>query len=229
MSAWAVVRIINTSCYWRPVGGLRGQRRVDRLKKHMRNLSQREIFERSPLQHRESGSLQIPALKLLFISSTVPLTASSCVQKQKMVPQRWREPAASTDTNVSQPGLCSSTEMLIRLIQKSSPIFELLHKLEDEEHFPPLLLATSSLAFVAARQSSSVLRSRVRIEWSHKPEEGLDPRRNMKKTCFLCVGNMLENLIRTVPARSGLIVEFIGVSLIWHHYWQFGWSQRTTA
>lgn len=62
---------------------------------------------------------------------------------------------------------------------------ESLHKLEGGEHDPPLLLA-----FGAARQASGVGRRPVRIEWSHKPEEGLGPWRNMKKTCFL------ENLIR---------------------------------
>lgn len=103
---------------WRP----EGQRRVDRPEKHVSNLSWREMFERSPLQRAKSGSLQIPALTLHFISSTVSLTASSCFQKQKIVPQRQQEPAASTTTDVSQPGLCSSTEMLIRLLQKSSPV-----------------------------------------------------------------------------------------------------------
>lgn len=175
------------------------------------------------------ASLQIPALKLLFISSTVSLTELSCVQRWKMVPQRRWEPAASTDTNVSQPGLCSSTEMLTRLIQKSSSIFNHCTNWRMKSISPLFSSPPTALAFVAARQSSGVRRRRVRIEWSHKLEEGLNLRRNMKKTCFLCMGNTLENLIRPLPVRSGPILELIAVTLIWRHYWQFGWSQRTKA
>lgn len=137
----------------------------------MRNSSQSQMLDRSP-RKQQIATDSSPEMTFTFICSVI-----NGIELRSQAEKGSRETAGScccNDTSLSQPGLCSSTEMLIRLIKKSSPI---------SNGCIPLLLSSppSSLAFVVARESSHG----VRIEWSHKPEEGPGPWRNMKKTCFL--------------------------------------------
>lgn len=98
---------------------------VDELK-HMRNLLKRETFERS-------GSLQIPALKWLDFSWSA-INRVKLRSKAENGSSASAESLLQIDMDVSQSGLYSSTEKLIRLIQRI--IMDQPHKLEDEEQFP---------------------------------------------------------------------------------------------
>lgn len=110
----------------------------------------------------KSGSLQIPALKLLFISCVI-----------NGIELRSKAENGSTEA----AGTCCSNRLqrlpawimhfhgnANQIYSKELTHFESLHKLEDEEHPPLFSSPPTALASVEARQSSGVWRRRVRIE-----------------------------------------------------------------